>query len=342
MEQLNLTDHHLVPFIGSRSKVSEILHKKRSLSLSMMRALHKGLGIPAEILLNEPGASFPDSLPGIAWEQFPIKEMIRKGLLPAIQNINDRYEEIMRDLLHQTGGFDAVSKCLFKRSPGSRENVKNDPYATTAWCLKVLALANTETLPGQYQKNIVDARFLEEVARLSYFDDGPRLAKEFVEKHGIHLVIVPHLQKTYLDGAVMPLADGTPVIGLTLRHDRTDNFWFCLLHELAHIGKHFSGDCHEIILDDLDLRGTLEQEDPKEVEADNLAQNALIPKKAWDTFFTTHKISTPQVYNFAKQLRVHPAVVAGRIRYERRNYRVFSKVVGHKEVRKFFTDAVAV
>jgi len=63
MEQLNLTDQHLVPFIGSRSKVSEVLHEKRSLSLSMMRALHKGLGIPSDILLKEQGASLPDNLP---------------------------------------------------------------------------------------------------------------------------------------------------------------------------------------------------------------------------------------------------------------------------------------
>ncbi len=40
-----------MPFIGSKSKVSEVLNKKRPLSLSMMRVLHKGLGIPVEILL---------------------------------------------------------------------------------------------------------------------------------------------------------------------------------------------------------------------------------------------------------------------------------------------------
>jgi len=58
MEQLNLNQQALVPFIGSKSKVSEVLNKKRPLSLSMMRALHKGLGIPAEILLQEQGQDF--------------------------------------------------------------------------------------------------------------------------------------------------------------------------------------------------------------------------------------------------------------------------------------------
>ena len=41
----------LVPYIGSRSKVSEILREKRTLSLSMIRSLHTHLNIPAEILI---------------------------------------------------------------------------------------------------------------------------------------------------------------------------------------------------------------------------------------------------------------------------------------------------
>jgi len=58
MEQLNLNQQAIVPFIGSKSKVSEVLNRKRPLSLSMMRALHKGLDIPAEILLQEQGRDF--------------------------------------------------------------------------------------------------------------------------------------------------------------------------------------------------------------------------------------------------------------------------------------------
>ncbi len=53
MEQQNLTQQNLVPFIGSRSKVSEVLSRQRPLTLSMIRALHSGLGIPAKVLLHE-------------------------------------------------------------------------------------------------------------------------------------------------------------------------------------------------------------------------------------------------------------------------------------------------
>lgn len=51
MEQQNLKQKDLIPFIGSASKVSEILNRKRPLSLNMIKQLHKGLNIPYEQLL---------------------------------------------------------------------------------------------------------------------------------------------------------------------------------------------------------------------------------------------------------------------------------------------------
>jgi HTH-type transcriptional regulator/antitoxin HigA len=135
---------------------------------------------------------------------------------------------------------------------------------------------------------------MKEVARLSYFDNGPLLAKEYLEKHGIHLIVVPHLQRTYLDGAAILLPDGTPIISLTLRYDRIDNFWFCLLHELAHVSKHLSAS-DRLIIDDLDLRGKeAETEDIIEKETDEMTRNGLIPKRIWDRKPISDKVSTTE------------------------------------------------
>jgi HTH-type transcriptional regulator / antitoxin HigA len=54
MEQRGLTRHDLEPYIGSRARVAEILNRKRSLTLPMIRRLHAGLGIPAEALISQP------------------------------------------------------------------------------------------------------------------------------------------------------------------------------------------------------------------------------------------------------------------------------------------------
>ncbi len=53
MEQQNLTQADLIPFIGSRSKVSEVLSGKRGLSLAMRQRLHVGLCIPAAVMLGK-------------------------------------------------------------------------------------------------------------------------------------------------------------------------------------------------------------------------------------------------------------------------------------------------
>ena len=62
MEQGGLGPRDLVPFLGSRSKVSEVLSGKRSITMPMARALHEHLGIPADVLLREAGVALNDSL----------------------------------------------------------------------------------------------------------------------------------------------------------------------------------------------------------------------------------------------------------------------------------------
>lgn len=57
MDQAGLKQVDLIPYIGSKSKVSEVLNGKRPLSLNMIRNLHKGLGIPAEVLVQAPNAN---------------------------------------------------------------------------------------------------------------------------------------------------------------------------------------------------------------------------------------------------------------------------------------------
>ena len=56
MDQANLRERDLIPYIGSSAKVAAVLSGKRDLTLSMARALHEHLGIPADVLLQRPGA----------------------------------------------------------------------------------------------------------------------------------------------------------------------------------------------------------------------------------------------------------------------------------------------
>ena len=76
----------------------------------------------------------------------------------------------------------------------------------------------------KHAEESVKPEFLDTLVHLSILDEGPRIARDFLAKHGIILVIVPHLKQTYLDGPAFITQNGRPIVGLTLRHDRIDNF----------------------------------------------------------------------------------------------------------------------
>lgn len=337
MEQAGLTQRDLVPFIGSRAKVSEVLSGKRPLTMPMARALHEHLGIPAEVLLQEPGATLAEPLAGIDWRRFPVKAMAKLGWIPIARNLEARAEEFVGDLIRRAGGPEVAGAALYRKNDHARANAKMDPYALKAWCWKVLAEANEARPPVSYEPGTITLDFLRQLTRLSWSEEGPRLAKEFLAKHGIPLVVVPHLPKTYLDGAALKLGDGTPVIGLTLRYDRIDNFWFCLLHELAHVGRHMDNDGDVAFVDDLTLRDMEGgRQDPKETQADEWAEEALVPHAIWEASEARWNPTPMAVVNLSKTLQVHPAIVAGRIRHEQKNYRLLSHFVGTGEVRRQF------
>jgi HTH-type transcriptional regulator/antitoxin HigA len=69
-----------------------------------------------------------------------------------------------------------------------------------------------------------------------------------------------------------------------------------------------------------------------------LAKEALIPKDIWNKQNTIDKFRSRDVILIAEYLKVHPAIVAGRVRYETGNYRLLSQFIGNGEVRKYFNS----
>jgi HTH-type transcriptional regulator / antitoxin HigA len=106
------------------------------------------------------------------------------------------------------------------------------------------------------------------------------------------------------------------------------------LHELAHIGRHFGKTNSEAFVDDLSLRDVEGgKRDPKEDEADEWAEEGLIPREVWETGRARLVASPLTVVALAQSLSIHPAIVVGRIRQETKNFRLLSHFVGTGEVR---------
>src|SRR5882762_6510808 len=122
MEQAGLLPRDLIPFIGSRAKVSEVLAGKRPLTMQIARALHANLGIPADVLLQQPGAQLPSALTGIEWHRFPLTELIDRGWIEKRRNPVAHAEELMRDLIRRAGGEHAVPTAFYRKNDHARLN----------------------------------------------------------------------------------------------------------------------------------------------------------------------------------------------------------------------------
>lgn len=335
MEQEGLTQADLGKYMGGRAKVSEVLSGKRPLTINMIRALNRHLGIPAEALIGV-GVSHDEEDNPVQWTRYPVAEMSKRGWLPEVKNARGKAEDLISGLIARAGGPQALPQAFYRKNNSARHNARMDPIALQAWCLHVLAEARANPPVASFRKEAIDERFLRFLATLSRLPDGPKRAVAALNQQGIAVVYARHLPKTHLDGAAMRTVEGVPVIGLTLRYDRLDNFWFCLLHEAVHIWKHVSPE-HSFFVDDLSLSEADHDEDWSiEAEADFLAQNALIPNDAWNASGLPAQATPSRVISFAQSINVHPAVVAGRIRRETQNYRLLTQFVGSNEVSVHF------
>jgi HTH-type transcriptional regulator/antitoxin HigA len=95
------------------------------------------------------------------------------------------------------------------------------------------------------------------------------------------------------------------------------------LHEVAHVALHLTP-ATPVFIDDLD-RGNSER---AEQEADGMAREALIPEAAWDAAKVRHSLTSDDAVAFADQVGVAPAIVAGRLRHETKNYRLLNHLIG--------------
>lgn len=323
MDQQSLKPKDLVPYIGSFSKVSEVLAETRPLSVSMMRRLRKGLGIPASVLIDEPDLDTEQDAAVYDYAKFPIAEMTDRGYFnrASLAAVRTNPEKYIPNFL--ASGASTVSNALLRAPLHQSGSRTMDEYALIAWRARVVNKARRINLSAQYKAGVISSQWLRDLAKLSSFKKGPCLAHEYLANHGIRLVFERHFQKTYLDGAAM-LDGAEPIVALTLRHDRVDNFWFALLHECVHVAKHLTPD-RLFIADNLDdkARAGRDEED----EADEGAREALIPKKLWDASKVRTTFEMEDALELANKAGVSPAIVAGRVRYQTGDWRLLSGLI---------------
>lgn len=261
----------------------------------------------------------------IAWDRFPAREMIKRGWFKISKGANIA-EAVKEYFLSAAGPQFATALHRKKVRSG---NAPNQP-ALLAWQARVLEIARINNEAVSYPAFDFDERWLPDLVALTKHDDGPAQAKYFLESKGVPLIVERHLPGSYLDGAAMLSDFDRPVIGLTLRYDRLDNFWFVLFHELGHIFLHLQEGLQLDFFDEEGANGN----DKLEAEADQFALDNLITPELWDQCLSRFALSKESVLIDAETLGIHPSIVAGRIRKERNDYMILNDLVGQNTVRR--------
>lgn len=327
MEEQGLRQKDIAEILGGKNRASEILSGKRGLTLSMIRALHEKLEIPPELLIREPVAEYASS-EDVDPSDVPADLLVRRGWVQRGESIAELLKRFMAP---------AGSPILLKNTLTFGATARTNRTNIWLWLAHVREIADSRGyLHGRYGKDRLNLDLIRYVAKLSCMDKGPRVAKDFLEERGIAIVIEPHLPKTFLDGAAMLGRSGAPVIGLTLRENRLDNFWFTLIHELIHVWKHLDPAKRRAIADE-----NIEKADETEAierEANDLASETLVPQAVWRRSAARVKPSAQSIQALAHDLQIHPSIVAGRVRYERKNYSLFSGIVGYRQAQLHFPE----
>ncbi|MEZ0123399.1 MAG: ImmA/IrrE family metallo-endopeptidase [Candidatus Reddybacter sp.] len=199
-----------------------------------------------------------------------------------------------------------------------------------AWTAFVRAQAKQVALAIEVPKfRGIDAVFLEEIAKLSPNEGAIKRLPEILAEQGIILIYERALPSMKMDGVVFKLKTGQPVIGHSFRFPRLDNFWFTLMHELAHVVLH-SDTLDQPIYEDLEG----DRNDQKELEADRLAKKSFVKRSLWRNCEPRYKRGHEAVERFAHKVGIHPAIIAGLLSKEENNYQAYSGIVNKVDVRK--------
>ena len=241
----------------------------------------------------------------------PLKEMQRRGWIESTSS-----PEEARDALCSFFGVneleEAASAAVATRRPNAPEAKLTPEQA--AWCRRVRQLARPLHVEAFRPPQLPSVR--AKLRELAAHPDQARHVPKVLADGGIRFVVVEPLTGGKIDGATMWLSDKEPVIGMSVRYDRIDWFWFTLMHEFAHVenGDALSVDAN--LVGDKDVTPTLMKEEAERL-ADERAAVALVPPDKLESFIVRvgPLYSKARINQFAHRVGVHPGIITGQLQH---------------------------
>ncbi|MEX1254270.1 MAG: helix-turn-helix domain-containing protein [Dehalococcoidia bacterium] len=316
------------------TSINKLIAGKRPITAPLAVELEELFGIPAEDFLElqkvsdvaqarfasrpDPGRSTRAHLFG----GLPVSEMIQRGWLNA-SDIRDvpSVEAALTDFFGEAS-LEAIE--ILPHAPKKTNVSPEVTPAQLAWLYRVRQIA-AEMIVGRYSPT-TGRGAIAKLSNLLLSPEEARKAPRILAESGIRFVVVESLSTAKIDGACLWLDEASPVIGMSLRYDRIDNFWFVLRHELEHV---LAGHGQGAATLDAELEGeragTSMELGEQERAANAAAADFCVPEDQLKRFIARKApfFAERDILGFARTLRVHPGIVAGQLQHETGRYERF-------------------
>lgn len=304
--------------------VSKMVSDKRPVDAAMALSLEEVFGVPAQRFVDLQSSydlakarieSRPDpkrALRANIYGHLPVSEMVKRGWVDVEDARNPELVETALCRFFKVNRIEDASVFAFA---AKKTDVGGDASpAQLAWLHRVKTIAS-EMLVGPYSPQRLEDAISKIAALRSHPEHMARVPRILAEA-GVRFVVVEGLPGGKIDGVCFWLNEKSPVIGMSIRFDRIDNFLFVLRHELEHVRRRDGLQGPPVI--DIDLGRQPDDElETQERIANEEAREFCVPKKDMDAFIARKApyFSERDLIGFARALKVHPGVVAGQLQF---------------------------
>src|SRR5438132_3095740 len=245
--------------------------------------------------------------------------MIKRGWLDADSMRDVRRVEAALVKFFRVSSIDEID---FLPHAAKKTNVTDDVTPPQlAWLQRVKQIADDMLVP-RYSPAAVETA-ISRLSNLLSAAEEARKAPRILAECGIRFIIVETLTSAKIDGVCFWLNDLSPVIGMSMRHDRIDNFWFVLRHEMEHVLRRHGRDVAALDADlEGDRAGTGTTIPEEERLANEAAADFCVPRKKMEKFVSVKypTFAERDILGFARTLNIHPGLVAGQLQHRTRRY----------------------
>ncbi len=321
MEIRGWIQEELADILGISTKhLSSILQDKQSLSIINAKKLSSVFNTSPQYWLNidndyrlwleqEQKEQTADvEKRAVIYSHMPVRDMMKKGWISNTRDLEKLNEEVREYWTIPSIDFQFLEKSVLPYCKKSDAyNKYNASYAAT-WFQMAKKYSAGFDVPS-YNKQALEDLFIN-ISDYTTRKNGIELFVNELNACGVKFFVLPHLEKTYLDGAAFLLND-TPVVVYTARYKRIDNFWFTVAHEIAHVLKHLDHNL-PFVLDNLQEKST----DKQETEANIIASKQLKHPEILDFLepFLNY-LTVSKIEECSASINIHPAIIIGALAF---------------------------